>query len=88
MDRYETRRGSCTTGASFFSQRTVGSGLPDTRQKSSAVWPRDVVMLFMGASRRMKKGPGRHRGTGEMRGKNTREMQREEEVSIRGEKYL
>lgn len=57
MDRYEIRRGSCTTGASFFSQRTVGGGLPATRQKSSAVWPRDVVMLFMGASRRMKKGP-------------------------------
>lgn len=58
MGRYDTRLGSCTTGASFFSQRTVGVGLPDTRQKSSAMWPRDVVMLFMGASRRMKREPG------------------------------
>lgn len=54
----------------------MGGGLPDTRQKSSAVWPRDVVMLFMGASRRMKKGPGRHRGTGEMRGENEGDAER------------
>lgn len=59
VDRDETRCRSCMTGASFFSQRTVGVGLPDTRHSSSAVCPREVVMLFMGASSRMKKGPGR-----------------------------